>query len=115
MKEIRTEQPHCPVDGVMHLLFAKWSAHIIWVLGAEGAQRFGELKRRLDPISTKTLTERLRELEMGTLLHREVVATIPPQVTYSLTAKGTAIHGVVDQLVVLANKWESETPNDSMQ
>ncbi|PHV11404.1 winged helix-turn-helix transcriptional regulator [Chitinimonas sp. BJB300] len=95
----------------MHLLFAKWSAHIIWVLGHEGAQRFGELKRRLDPISTKTLTERLRELEAGALLHRDVVATIPPQVTYSLTSKGVAIFGVVDQLVGLAEEWEMATSN----
>lgn len=109
----RSEQAHCPVDGLLQILFAKWSAHIIWVLGAEGPQRFGELKRRLDPISTKILTERLRELEAAALLAREVVATIPPQVTYSITPRGHECHRIVDDLVRLAARWEQETDKET--
>lgn len=109
----RTEQPHCPVDGLLHTLFAKWSAHILWVLGEEGAKRFGELKRRLDPVSTKTLTERLRELEAAGLLHREMIPTIPPQVTYSVTERGASCYHIVNQLVLLSAQWQQDEEGSS--
>jgi len=65
----------------------KWKLHLMWVLG-EGPRRFGEIRRLLDGVSEKVLTENLRQLEASGVVCREVYAEIPPRVEYSLTPLG---------------------------
>ncbi|HEY9736449.1 MAG TPA: winged helix-turn-helix transcriptional regulator, partial [Trichocoleus sp.] len=71
----------------------------------DGPSRFGALKRRVEGISTKMLTERLRMLEQEEIIYRQHEPTIPPQVTYGLTARGQELVGVLDQLNELALRW----------
>ncbi|MDN5743219.1 MAG: helix-turn-helix transcriptional regulator, partial [Yaniella sp.] len=54
----------------------------------ESTLRFGQLQRRLSPVSTRTLTRQLRDLEADGIIHREVFAEVPPRVEYSLTELG---------------------------
>jgi DNA-binding HxlR family transcriptional regulator len=56
--------------------------YILWVLDTNGALRFGELRRKVEGISPKVLTERLRMLEAIKIVQRDYEPTIPPQVTY---------------------------------
>lgn len=77
----------CPCRGVLDLLADKWSALAIGAL-AEGPQRFGELKSRLQGISPKVLTATLRRLEARALLRRTVYAEVPVRVEYALTDLG---------------------------
>lgn len=95
----------CPLDNLLRLLGAQWTPHILWVLSHEGPTRFGALRRRLDGISAKVLTERLRSLEAEGIVYREHVATIPPQVTYGLTAKGRELAEVLGGLDRVAARW----------
>jgi len=53
--------------------------------------RYNELKRLLAPISFKTLTNTLRELESDGLVHREEYPQIPPKFEYSLTELGESL------------------------
>jgi len=79
--------------------------YILWVLSTQGPTRFGVLKRHIEGISTKMLTERLRLLEQEEILFRHYEPTVPPQVTYGLTDRGQELIGVLDQLNELAQRW----------
>src|SRR3954465_8191699 len=78
----------CPADDVLRLVWGEWNTHILWVLGTNGPTRFGEIRRLVERISPKVLTDRLRRLETTGLVHRDYAPTVPPQVTYSLTPRG---------------------------
>ncbi|MGE0747190.1 MAG: winged helix-turn-helix transcriptional regulator [Rhodospirillales bacterium] len=81
----------CPLDRVLQLLSGEWTPHILWALATHGPTRHGALRRRVAGISAKVLTERLRMLEAEGLVYRDVVATVPPQVTYGLTELGRSL------------------------
>ena len=68
----------------------KWTILIIGRLSQQ-ACRFGELRRSIEGISSKILTEHLRELEADGLITRFVEPTRPPSVTYSLTPLGESL------------------------
>lgn len=57
------------------------------VLG-DGSKRFGELKRAINGISERMLTQTLKNLEADRMLNRTVIDTAPPHVEYSLTPNG---------------------------
>jgi DNA-binding HxlR family transcriptional regulator len=82
-------KPHfgCPVQATANAIAGKWKVQIIWQL-AYGPRRFAELGRLIPEVSEKVLAAQLRELESSLILRREVLATQPPQVTYSLTDAG---------------------------
>ena len=98
----------CPVDTVLRLLMGPWTTYILYVLRTQGPRRFGELKREVGGISAKVLTERLRMLEEARLVDRAYVATIPPQVTYSLAPRGAELNPMLDTLKDIALRWRSE-------
>jgi DNA-binding HxlR family transcriptional regulator len=79
--------------------------HVLCVLHYNGPTRFGEIRRRLGSVSTKTVTERLRSLESEGLVSRHYEPTVPPQVTYSLTEKMAELRPVLAELDRIARKW----------
>lgn len=97
----------CPMDSLLRLLMGPWTTYILWVLHSNGPTRFGELKRRVAGISAKMLTERLRMLEESGVVLRDHQPTVPPQVTYSLTARGQELRQVLDELSALADRWQA--------
>lgn len=103
-----THQKKCPVDVLLRVMSGSWTSYIIYVLSTEGPHRFGVLQRRLGGISTKVLTERLRMLERADLVDRDVVPTIPPQVTYSLTGRGMELSGIMQAIGNQALIWRNE-------
>lgn len=98
----------CPVDALLRVLMGPWTTYILYVLRTQGPRRFGELKREVGGISAKVLTERLRMLEEARLVHRDYVATIPPQVTYSLAPRGAELTPMLDALKDIALRWQAE-------
>jgi DNA-binding HxlR family transcriptional regulator len=95
----------CPVSVLMALLSGSWTLYILWILCHKGAMRFGALKREIEDISTKVLTERLRMLETENIIYREYKPTIPPAVTYGLTDRGQQLMEILNQLDDLAQCW----------
>ena len=98
----------CPMDYILRMLMGPWTTYIVYNLRTYGPQRFGELKRRVAGISAKMLTERLRTLEGAGLIKRDYEATIPPKVTYSLTARGHELDDVLGKLAEIGMRWEAE-------
>src|SRR5437660_6735557 len=87
-KAAETQSVHEPLVKLLRILSSPWTLLLLHRLHMEGPKRFGELKRRLGPISTKTLTERLRMLEAEGWLTRHYNPTVPPQVTLPITKPG---------------------------
>ena len=69
---------------VLENITNKWSILILTVLCSEPV-RFNELRRRLDGITHKALSDALKRLERNGLVHRKVLPTSPVSVEYSLT------------------------------
>lgn len=85
----------CPLDKVLRLLSGEWTTHILWVLSNNGPTRHGELRRLVEGISSKVLTDRLRMLEAEGIVFRNYEPTVPPKVTYGLTDRGTTLDGAL--------------------
>ncbi|MEH2171122.1 MAG: helix-turn-helix domain-containing protein [Nostoc sp.] len=100
-----TNPDACPISILMSLLTGPWTMYILWVLCNRGPTRFGALKRQVEGISTKVLTERLRMLEAAEIIYRQYEPTIPPQVTYGLTEHGQELIEILHQLNALAERW----------
>jgi DNA-binding HxlR family transcriptional regulator len=96
---------HEPLTKLLSILSAPWTMLLLHRLHVDGPKRFGELKRRLGAISTKTLTERLRLLEAEGWLDRHYEPTVPPQVTYSITPRVLELDGVLTELNQIAERW----------
>jgi DNA-binding HxlR family transcriptional regulator len=86
--------------------------YILSVISTGGPTRFGVLKRKVEGISTKMLTERLRMLEKEGILNRHYEAMSPPQVTYSLSDRGQELVLTLDQLNTLAYRWYGKNDDD---
>jgi DNA-binding HxlR family transcriptional regulator len=92
----------CPIRDVLDRVGDKWSSLILLSLKA-GPRRFGVLRREIEDISQRMLSETLRNLQRDGFVSRTVFATTPPQVEYALTDLGQSLQGT---LGVLA-KWSS--------
>jgi DNA-binding HxlR family transcriptional regulator len=107
------DNEHEPLQRLLAILASPWTLLLLHRLHMEGPKRFGELKRRLGAISTKTLTERLRLLESEGWLTRHYEPTVPPQVTYTITAKVLELDGVMQELDRIAERWYGGLEKDA--
>lgn len=82
----------CPTRQVVNRIGDRWSLLVLYALEA-GTLRFAELRRSVDGITQKMLTQTLRLLERDGLVRREVFASVPPHVEYSLTPLGQSLSG----------------------
>jgi DNA-binding HxlR family transcriptional regulator len=101
-------QSPCAIGGLLELLTRPWTMHILWALSHSGPMRFGVLKRQVEGISSRVLTERLRTLEDAQFIFRHYEQTIPPTVTYGITERMKDIEKVLVQLEGLARKWQGD-------
>ena len=107
----------CPLGEVMDVISKKWALLIINMIGNNQNVRYKSIMESLTGINSKTLSDRLKELEKYGLINREAFAEIPPRVEYSLTNDGTELAKAVLPLMQWVNshnllKMESETPCD---
>ncbi len=91
----------CPTRRVLDRIGDSWAVLILIAL-EEGTLRFNELRRRIENISQKMLSQTLKSLERDGLVRREVFATVPVTVEYSLTELGRTLSSTVHHLTVWA-------------
>lgn len=104
---MKKKLPACPVEITMDLIGDKWKVLIIRDL-LTGTKRFGELKKSLNGITQKVLTNNLREMEASGLVNRKVYAEVPPRVEYSLTETGLSLKPILDSMVVWGNSYREK-------
>jgi DNA-binding HxlR family transcriptional regulator len=84
----------CPTREVLDRIADKWSVLIVQRLSG-GTLRFAQIRRAVDGISQKVLTNTLRGLERDGIVTRRIYASVPPRVEYSLTDLGKSLCGLV--------------------
>jgi len=80
----------CPTRQVVNRIGDRWSLLVLYALEG-GTLRFAELRRAVEGVTQKMLTQTLRLLERDGLVRREVFAAVPPRVEYSLTPLGRSL------------------------
>ena len=80
----REEMPSCPVATTLQLIGSKWKILIMRNLMSR-PWRFNELKKDLEGVSQKVLTDSLRSMEEDGIVIRTVYPEVPPRVEYSLS------------------------------
>ncbi|MER7179035.1 helix-turn-helix domain-containing protein [Streptomyces hyaluromycini] len=88
----------CPTRAVLDVIAGKWTMLVLVALADGRPMRFAELRRRLDGVTPKVLTQTLRALEREGLLTRTVYPTVPPRVEYRLTRLGQEAGGLVQRI-----------------
>jgi len=95
--------PPCPVATTVDLIGNKWKLLILRDIFSE-PKRFGELRKSLEGISQKVLTDSLRSMENDGILTRTVYAEVPPRVEYSLSHLGESMKPII----IAMESWGKE-------
>lgn len=90
----------CPSRGTLEHVTGRWGSLTLGAL-YDGSLRFNELRRRVDGVSEKMLSQTLHALERDGLVHREAQPTNPPRVDYELTPLGREVTGRLLGLIQL--------------
>ena len=91
----KEEMPACPVATTVALIGSKWKLLILRNLMAR-PWRFNELKKDLNGVSQKVLTDSLRSLEEDGIVPRTVYPEVPPRVEYALSDLGESMRPIID-------------------
>lgn len=82
---------NCPTRLLFDQIADKWSMMVLTVLDP-GPMRFNAIKRHMEGVTQKALTQCLRRLERNGLILRRVLPASPVAVEYEVTALGRSLH-----------------------
>ena len=102
----KEELPDCPVATTVGLIGSKWKLLILRNLLAR-PWRFNELKKDLEGISQKVLTDSLRSLEDDGIITRTVYPEVPPHVEYALSELGETMRPIIKSMEEFGNYYRS--------
>ncbi len=102
-KNAKNSEHKCSLKDVLDIIGGKWAMPIIYIL-SKGKMRFKELERSIEGINTRMLVKELKNMEANGILTREIFATVPPTVEYTLTDKGEKLLPSIESLY----KWGQE-------
>ncbi len=106
MRKIGSETAReCPCEYAVRYIGGAWKILIVSRLVRNKTYRHAELKRMLRGITSKMLTQQLRELEQDGLVERTVYAEVPPRVEYRLTPLGETLLPVLEAMYA----WGAKT------
>ena len=103
----KEELPACPVATKVALIGSKWKLLILRNLKGR-AWRFNELKKDLNGISQKVLTDSLRSMESDGIVIRTVYAEVPPRVEYSLSTLGKSMLPIIDVMAEWGRNYQKQ-------
>ena len=102
----KEELPACPVATTVQMIGSKWKLLIMRDLMSR-PWRFNELKKDLEGISQKVLTDSLRSMEADGIITRTVYPEVPPRVEYALSELGESMRPIIKAMEV----WGTEYKN----
>lgn len=102
----KEEMPACPVATTVAMIGSKWKLLIMRNLLSR-PWRFNELKKDLEGISQKVLTDSLRSMEADGLLTRTVYPEVPPRVEYTLTELGYSLRPILEAMRVWGEDYKA--------
>lgn len=101
IKQKNPDTAICAIDYAFRRLGGKYKGRILLHLHWTGRLRYGELRRTIPEITTKMLTQTLRELEEDELIERTAYKELPPRVEYALTPMGAQLV----PFIILLRDW----------
>ena len=107
----KKEMPACPIATTVSLIGSKWKLLIIRNLLAR-PWRFNELKKDLDGISQKVLTDSLRSLGNDGLITRTVYPEVPPRVEYALSELGLSMKPIIASMAAWRTGKTARSPRE---
>ena len=102
----KEELPDCPVATTVQLIGSKWKLLILRNLLVRPF-RFNELRKSLDGISQKILTDSLRSMEEDGIITRTVFPEVPPRVEYALSDLGESMRPIIKSMEEFGNCYKS--------
>lgn len=106
----KDDLPECPVATTVQLIGSKWKLLILRNLLAR-PWRFNELKRNLEGISQKVLTDSLRSMEEDGIITRTVYPEVPPRVEYALSELGESMRPIIQSMEEFGLNYKSISEN----
>ena len=103
----KDELPECPVATTVQIIGSKWKLLILRNLSAR-PWRFNELRKDLDGISQKVLTDSLRSIEEDGIVIRTVYPEVPPRVEYSLSELGQSMWPILEAMQEWGNNYKAK-------
>ena len=101
----KEELPACPVATTVQLIGSKWKLLIMRNL-MERPWRFNELKKDLEGISQKVLTDSLRSMESDGIITRTVYPEVPPRVEYALSELGESMRPIMKAMEIWGQDYK---------
>ena len=108
----KEELPACPVATTVQMIGSKWKLLIMRNL-LQRPWRFNELKKDLEGISQKVLTDSLRSMEADGIITRTVYPEVPPRVEYSLTELGKSLKPILDSMWAWGEDYKKQHEESS--
>ena len=87
----------CPTRMILDRIADKWTVLVLGLL-LRAPRRFNALRREIDGLSQKVLSQTLKDMERDGLVRRQAFATVPVTVEYSITPLGETLADVVGAL-----------------
>ena len=103
----KEEMPACPVATTVQLIGSKWKLLIMRDL-LQRPWRFNELRKDLEGISQKVLTDSLRSMEEDGIITRTVYPEVPPRVEYALSALGESMRPIISAMAEWGKKYKDQ-------
>ena len=101
----REELPECDVATTVQIIGNKWKLLIIRNLLMR-PWRFNELRKSLEGVSQKVLTDNLRQLESDGIISRTVYPEVPPRVEYALTELGESLRPILNAMEIWGRNFK---------
>ena len=101
----KEEMPTCPVATTVALIGSKWKLLIMRNLLSR-PWRFNELRKDLEGVSQKVLTDSLRSMEEDGIVIRTVFPEVPPRVEYSLSELGRSLRPIMDAMEIWGTEYK---------
>ena len=108
----KEELPACPVATTVRLIGSKWKLLILRNIMVR-PWRFNELRRDLEGISQKVLTDSLRALEEDGIITRTVYPEVPPRVEYALSPLGESMRPILDAMEEWGTNYKKRMAGES--
>lgn len=107
----KEEMSPCPVATTVSIIGSKWKLLILRNLMVR-PWRFNELKKDLNGVSQKVLTESLRSLEKDKIITRTAYPEIPPRVEYALSELGKSMKPIILSMEEWGSYYQQEIKKD---
>ena len=95
----------CPIDNTFKIIGKKFTIHILRNMIILNQHRFNEFMNSIEGINPNTLSTRLKEMEKGEIIKKNIYNETPIRIEYNLTTKGKALQPILEEMAKFSTKF----------